>query len=454
MMPDLEQLQSFRRGLLLGKPSSPDTLTSLALAAMLSRFERVRMPRAAVAPMPTLKRANFPSDTARRAMLRLLSGRDGNINDSMAAAVPAVLQQRGLSLHPFDFARLEEFVARYGSELSQDALLWLRLIRPERKEIDDPYLDGPITEEHLMQASKAQRIQYLKELRTKDAGRARALVEGMLVNEAADMRLRLLKVLANRPNADDRPLLESLLKDRAPTIKDLALALLSRIPGTETFAAQVTRLKDSLQIKTEGILRRKKVFVFKGANPKPGQDRFANLLASLSISDFSKAFGEEPTAIISVAMNSDNLLDLQLGLVRKAVDERNIPLIRSACEELNDHDCVLMSALIDDEFAVRPENERTQILDLCFTPRIWKQLPSLNVFSQIASRIPPALPAPMARDLLAQAGWSGVGDDAKKIYLDAVAHLIPQQLSIEFSHMAETVAPRATLYHRFLSSLT
>lgn len=450
----IEQLQNFRKELLLGKTSTPDALKSLALAAMLSKFEPLEIPRSPTAPLAKLKPGDFPSDAARRSMLRLLAGRDGSISDNMAAAIPAVLRQRGLSLHPFDFARLEEFVARYADQLSQDARDWLRLIRPKREEVNDPYLDGPITEEHLMQASKAQRIQYLRELRSQDAGRARILIETMLPSEAAHMRLRLVKLLGDRPTVDDQPLLESLLKDRAPTVKDFALALLSRISGTETFAKQVARLKDSLQIKTEGLLRRKKVFVFKGPEPRPGQDRFANFLASLGITDFAQAFGEEPAAIVSIAMNSDKHLDLQLGLIRKAVDEGNFPLIAKAAEQLNGHDGVLMTALIDDEFADRPESERTQILGLCFTPEIWKQLPQVHVFMQIASRIPPALTVAIARDLITHAGWNEISDDAKKVYFDSIAHLIPQELSAEFYRIVEAVSPRAALYHRFLSSLT
>jgi hypothetical protein len=455
MTLEVAQLQSFRKDLLLGQRASVDAPQNLSLVAMLGKFERAVMPNAAVAATVALRPAVYPNDRARKAMLKLLSGRDGNVTDSMAVAVPILLKQHGLSLHPFDFARLEDFIARHGEQLSPDARDWLGIIRPGRKEAaDDSYLDGPIAEEHLMQASKVQRIQYLRELRVRDPARARRLIEGMMPSEAAEMRLRLLKVLSHTPSTDDQAFLETLLRDRAPTVKDYALGLLSCIPGTENFARQLARLKDSLQIKAEGLLRRRKVFVYKGSEPKPGQDRFANLVGGLSLADIAGAFGEDRASLISIAMQSDKLPDLQLMLIRKAVDEREFLLAEKAAEQANGNDGELMSALIDQEFSERPEKERADILRLCFTPRSWKQLPPTGLMMQITSQIPPALPEDLAHDLIAHTGWSKLEDGAKKISLEVVAHLIPQRHSAEFMQMAEAWSPRAALYHRFISSLS
>jgi hypothetical protein len=453
-MREIDDLQSFRNELLLGKAPSEGSLKTLALAAILGKFEHRGKQKFSANPYLNLRPARYPNDITRRALRGLLSGRDGNVSDIMATSVPAVLRQHGLSLHPFDFSALENFVAEHREQLSQDARDWIQLVRPGQREADDLYFDGPISEDHLMLASKAQRVQYLKELRAKNPQHARTLIESLLPTEAAEMRLRLLKILGDKPTIDDQDLIESLLKDRAPTVKDFALVLLGRIPGTETFTRQVERLRDSLQIKTEGLLRRRKVFVFKGPDPKPGQNRFSGLLESLSLDEFAKAFGEAPASIIPIVMSSDKLLDLQLGLVRKAVDEKQISLIKDAAAQLNGHDGMLMAALIDDDFAERAEQQRAEILGLCFTPAIWKQLPHLNIFMQAAARIPPSLPERMARDLISHACWVKNTDDTKKLYLESIAHLIPHQHSVAFSQLADGVAPRAAHYHRFISSLT
>ncbi len=454
---DATILEKFRRSVLLGTSKQLDSvgmLVTLSLAAMHGKFERVPLPKTAELPGLTLQPARYPGIQSRKTLERLLSGPDAKVTDMMTSAVPGVLQRFGLELHPFDFARLEDFIARYSEQLSPAAREWLRICRPEREGPDEPYLDGPVIEEHLAMASKGQRIGFLRDLRARDPEHARTLIVSMMTAEPADMRFRLLQVIAHKPTAQDQTFLESLLKDRAPTVKELAQSLLGRIPGSENFALSIARLKEDLHVVTEGILRRRKVFVYKGLDPKPNQSRFDDKLAGLSLTDIAGAFGEEKSSIIAIAMQSDKLLDLQLILIRKAIDDGDYALVTTACEQLNSHDGVLLNALIDDSYAKRTEIDGNQILGLCFTPGKWSQLPSVIDLANTAARIPLPLPEPTARELIRHPYWNMLEDLPRKAMLETIAHLIPASLSADFIQMAESHAPRVVLYHRFIQSLS
>ncbi len=457
MTVDATTLEKFRRSLLLGtgKQSAPDgILATLSLAAMLGKFERAPLPKTEELPGLMLLPARYPGIQSRKALDRLLSGPDAKVTDMMASAVPGVLQRIGLELHPFDFARLEDFIVRYSEQLSPAAREWLRIIRPEREGPDEPYLDGPVTEEHLAMASKGQRIAFLRDMRARDPEHARTLIVSMMTAEPADMRFRLLQVIAHKPTVQDQSFLESLLKDRAPTVKELAQSLLGRIPGSENFALSMARLKEDLHVVTEGILRRRKIFVYNGLEPKPKQSRFDDKLAGLSLADIAGAFGEEKSSIIAIAMQSDKLLDLQLTLIGKAIDDGDYALVTAACEQLNSHDGVLLNALIDDSYAKRKEIDGNEILGLCFTPSKWKQLPNAIDLANAAARIPRTLPEPIARDLIQHPHWTMLEDLPRKATLEAIAHLIPVSSSADFIQMAESHAPRVVLYHRFIQSLS
>jgi hypothetical protein len=455
-MIDAARLHAFRNALVVGtgRSETKNALADLALVATLVKFEPRPAPESAPAPRLHLRPETYPNAAARRTLLRLLSGRDGNVADNMAAAIPVVLKEHALALHPFDFAKLEDFIEKHADRLTAMPRDWLRAIRPEKKDTDDPYLDGPVTEEHLAQASKSQRITFLRELRARDPSRARALVEASLPHEAADMRLRLLKILEDGISPGDQPFLEGLQNDRAQTVKDHAQALLARIPGADAFVRRIARLKDDLQIKTEGLIRRRKVFVYKGPDAKPGQNRFAALLSGLSFTDIAKAYGESPETLIAAALQTDKMADLLIVLVRSAVDARQFDIVRAACDQLSGSDGQLAFALIDDEFAGRPDADRREILQLCFDARQWKQLPHPAIVSHIAARIPPALPQALAESLLGHTDWAKIEETARKPLYDAIAHLIPASLSPAFSGMADAYAPRAALYHRFLQSLS
>lgn len=457
MTVDAITLEKFRRSLLLGiskSSSSVGMLATLSLAAMQVKFERMPLPKTAQLPGLRLHPARYPSIQTRKALDRLLSGPEAKVTDMMASTVPGVLQGVGLELHPFDFVRLEDFIARYSEQLSPAVRDWLRIVQPDRKGQEEPYLDGPMNEEHLAVASKGQRIAFLHDLRVRDPEQARAIISNMMSTEPADMRLRLLQVIGHKLTELDKAFVESLLKDRAGSVRELAQSLLGRIPGSENIALSMARLKEDLHVVTEGILRRRKIFVCKGLEPKPNQSRFDDRLTGLSLADIAEAFGEEKSSIIDIAMRSEKLLDLQLNLIGKAIDEGDYSLVKAACEQLNSHDGILLNALIDDSYAKRTEFDRNEILGLCFTPSKWAQLPIASDLAKASARIPLPLPEPIARDLLRHPHWKVLEDLPRKATLEAIAHLIPASLSADIILIAEGHAPRVVLYHRFIQSLS
>src|SRR5262249_34827377 len=157
--------------------------------------------------------------------LRLLLDRNAGRADGIAFGVLRAINAGGLKLHPFDYARLEEFIAQHAADLGPEERAWLSVVRPERK-LDSAYLDAPLTDATLPHASKAQKLQFLRALRQDDAAKARELIEALLPNEPANVRAELVGLLAAKLGDTDRAFLEGLARDRAPSVREAADGLL------------------------------------------------------------------------------------------------------------------------------------------------------------------------------------------------------------------------------------
>src|SRR5262245_60104325 len=115
----LHTMSRLKQALMTGLANNPapepyGALTSLALVAARSRYVRSRPPsnRLEKREKP-IDRASLLPDAARHALLRLLSGKDAKSSDNIAAAALHAMKGAGLRLHPFDYSRLEDFIADF-----------------------------------------------------------------------------------------------------------------------------------------------------------------------------------------------------------------------------------------------------------------------------------------------------------------------------------------------------
>ena len=448
--------KDIKQTMLLGLSKAPlrdiDPLATLALVAMREKFVRPHPPAGpADASTPYASYGKLLSDESRLLLLKLLSERDVGA-DWHAVDIFRAIKAHDLRLHPFDYARLEYFIERYAAEFGPEERAWLAVVRPARKQ-DDIYPEGPLTDATLPQASRAQKLQFLRALRKEDAGKARKLVETLLPNEPANVRAEFVGLLALKLGDDDRPFLESLAQDRAQSVRDAASMLLGCIRGTDAFAKRIERLKDHLQIKTEGLLRKHQVLKYTGptsGNSGDVAEAQRALLKDLRLKDIADALGVTEQDLLEAASRSQRIGILPRLLLFNAVKDGLLELATQHVALLEDENHSIMTEFLAETLPSAPPDKRDQVLRLAIRPKSWVNAPGPNVINQISQLVGTPLPADLASDFLESAVWA---DDAVDLTMDAAAPLIPRALSGRFIAKWESVARRATLYHRFLLSL-
>ncbi len=261
----------FERAMVLGLSRSQgvmnDPLTCVALVGSRLKCNLPRLPdKKPVPPASYPPEAPFLSEQARTLAVKLLGGKDGQATDGIAMAVSRAIAAAGLCLHPFDYARLEGFIAATASQRTAPERAWLEKVRPSREPEDEPYADGPVTEDMLPRLGKSAKLQFIRELRLRDAAHARQVVESLWPNEPANLRADLLRLLQTNLSQADRDFLESLSGDRAQSVRETAAQLLARIAGTQAFADRMAMLKRHIEVASKGLLRRTRVLKFKGTD--------------------------------------------------------------------------------------------------------------------------------------------------------------------------------------------
>jgi Family of unknown function (DUF5691) len=459
MSDTIENYKDIQRQFMLGAGKSAQlSLDTLSLVAMRSRLSRVVPPHNDAATEFKLTQSSRQLNIdSRKLLVKLLIGQDGSLHDTIADAAVNALTQAGTQLHPFDFAKLENFIAQHSDQLGAEARQWLRLVRPEKKVDDEPYLDGPVTEELLAGASKSQKLTFLHDLRRSNPSRAREVMSGLITSEAAEMRLKLLMILQVNVSAEDQTFVASFLSDRAPTVKEFVANLLTRIPSTENAMRHLALLKDSFQVKTEGLLRRRKILTYVGPGDKQHADRanrIEQLLHGVQLNEFALAFGETEASIFDMAMQSQKLSELHIAVVKMAVNAGRFELLSAHRNVFDNRDDELLRSLLTENLASLPQGYREQVLRFAIRPETWSRFPNFNSFSSLGNIGGIYLPDDLARAVLASPAWAKTDDSLKPQYFNFFAPLIPRSLSSEFIAMAEHHAPRAALLHQFFQTLT
>jgi hypothetical protein len=449
----------FERSLMLGFARTGKTveapLQHLSLLASRRKFARHVTAPHAVEPFRRTETKPFMPNEARRQLIKLVSGKDGNIGDAMAQRAATAIKQSAFSLHPFDFAKLDDFVARYAPDLGPDARQWLSIVQPEKKLDLDVYFDEEVTESNLAQASRSQRLQFLRDVRLREPSRARELIESMFAGEVAETRLKYLAILSANLNETDKPFLEKLLTDRAPSVKELAGKLLSRLPGSDAQQRRIAKVQDYFEIKTEGLLRRRKVLHYKGSGKKidEKEKQMIEALQEVSLSEFAAALGIDETTLADLALQDRNERVLEILVLQMLARAGRVDLLTSHKDKFGGPGFEVLAHAMAESLTELSQEQQAEILAIIVQPATWTSLPSSHVVWGLVVNLSIVLPVPVARDLLNSSIWEGVADSILASAIEAWATLIPEELSVQYADFAEPHSQRATTYHRFLHSL-
>jgi hypothetical protein len=231
----------------------------LALVAALGLRSRFDHP----APPPHLRRAGLKheperlmSREARAALRRVYGAKKRSVPRAVTLRVIDALAERGLCLHPFDFPALDEVLATNDAALDRNARLWRSLSSGGSDAVAPP---DEIVDANWTDLKPAERAAYLRRRRREDAAAARALLAGSFASETAAVRAQLLEAMAVALSADDVEFLRSLGTDRAESVRTLAQRLIARIPGTSELDERMGTAHERLELKSVGIIGRKKV---------------------------------------------------------------------------------------------------------------------------------------------------------------------------------------------------
>jgi hypothetical protein len=447
----LGQAKETKQALLLGLARAPlpgdNALAALSLVAMRDKFVRPRPP---AGPPETSARyepsPRYLPEESRSLLLKLISGHDGNHPDGIASAILRANKNRGLKLHPLDYARLDNFIARYAADLGPEERAWLNLVRPERTNNREFDIDAPLTQDTLPQASKAQKIEYIRALRSNDPTKARELIEALLPNEPANVRADLIRLLEIKLDAGDRAFLESLASDRAQSVREVANELLGCIRGSEPYAKRVARVKDHVQVKIEGLIRKHKLLKCVGqfADNMAAQQA---LLKGLHLKDIAATLGLTEQELLEVASRSEKIGVLPLLFLTQAVNDGLLDLAANYAALLEGERFVI--EFLAETLPSARAGDRDRILRIALRPTSWTCVPSSTFLHQLSEQVE-TLPLDLAAQLLDAPASTSEADEMSLAY---VAPLIPLALSERFIAKSEPVARRAALYHRFLLSL-
>jgi hypothetical protein len=437
-----------------GAAIGPEALQDLALLAMRGRFDRPPAPGGTPRnPLPADPRPLI-SDEARTPLLRLCSGKTSIRDDLLGVGAVLAMHRSAVQLHPFDFARLEDFVVLFAGPLGARAVAWVRLVRPDAKEPQSAGETEAATEETLAAAGASAKLAFLRALRAGDRDRARVLIEPIFAEQSVAMRADLVDLLRRGLAADDIPFLERAAADRAKTVREKAAALLERIPGTSGYQAKLERLTDRVKVKTGVLGRRKKLSVL----AIEGQlGLLAELFDGLRLEDVARALSLELGEFAELAAETP---DIDTLVLRSAAAEGRVDLIPLFEAALIQNQGMVMAELLDRTLPMIPAEARQELLRACVRPRSWATLPDRWAFDRIYVALEEPLPLDVAAELLAEIAWSEAlrkaGEKNTPALVDtfeAVAPLIPRQLSEKFIGEIGALAPRAALFHRFLLAL-
>jgi len=405
-----------------------DPKAALKALALLGQHNRFRRPAGvAAASVESLfpdERAIVP-EAARLLLLSLLSGKSGDPTDAVALAVADAMERRRLRLHPFDLARLEDFVKAHADQLGASAVAWTQ--RHATATTPDTYsFVETIDETNWMHGRPAQRAAFIRGLRATDAAHARALVEGVFASEQAPVRLVLVKALSENLSLADQPFLEGLAKDRAPTVREAAEGLLARLPGSPQAAKLLQECLSRIKRVSAGVLRRRTALQLEYPATVKEWQREAwaiSTFGTIALDDFAKglelsiddvaaatAYDQILSTVLAVQASQSRRYDVLARLVREGLVYAWVAMVQA--DDIDILDPAAWSAA-----AIQPD--------------LWREIP--GAVMRLYAKLRAPLPAPTAEQLLASKAWLDLLGLAEQnmpdpLMFSTIATLVPQAL--------------------------
>lgn len=312
-------------------PGRDPVLTALALAGQRQRFVR---PQVSGESLPEAARRMHQDarpilpDRARRALRRLAGGLERGGADAVLRAAVRRIVRAGFRLHPFDLPRLAAPIRDDAENLGLAERAYLSLTDRSPKPAAPGVLHAEICAENWSEFPKAHRVAFLQGVRRQDPAAGRALVEGVLKSEAADMRAALLETLAAGLSSDDLALLQSASVDRADSVRAVATRLIARVPGTPAFAARLAGAAGCFARGAGGLTRLLKraglspssEITFsppKAANRSEQPALLRTLFEGLSVADVASAAGlTVPECLAALPVDDDTVFTVLLATAR------------------------------------------------------------------------------------------------------------------------------------------
>ncbi len=468
-------IQQFKTKLLLGLSKSPlvepvsaaedsqtKALNNLAIIGIRERL--ISNQSTAINAVATFSldcSRPFLSAQQRLLLARVFNDKSISPEHPIARATFAALRKYGVALHPFDFSRFESLVIKYQEQIGSNAVHWCSLQSTRKSAEPVVYYQGEVNNHTIAQASKAQKVSYVRQLRLEHADQALQLIEQLAAKEPANIRLDLVGILSLRLSQSDRTFLESLHNDRSAPVRELATQLLGTIAGTEAFAKRLERIKEAITIETEGLFKKKKVFklsTFVKGNQDEILTQLNALLTGVRLDDLAVLFGESADSLLSIAASTKDAHNIPFFLVIQAVKEGYLHLVERYPSLIDASDLHQMKQLLVQGMPALNAQDQTTLLKLAAKPSLWKTASNIHYFDAVFSNIDACFSVEAANEVLDlcqqlhASNPDGSTAELTRCFV-TMAPLIPVEVSPRFLALVEHNSRSASAFHHLLTAL-
>jgi len=304
-------------------------LRLLALSGQFLGMAVIAEPPADLRALPDLPALALPTlpDAARSLARRVLAAGDARHQRALAQFAAG----RGWTLHPADW------MPSASDEDAPDVYApWRDWIEAAAAGSGPRGASDGLTAANWADFWPAARNAALAELRRRDPGAARVLLETRLPGEGADTRLRLLGHLTQGLSEADAPFLETLAAgDRAPKVKALAASLLARLGRGSAVGEEATELAGFFTLGTKGLLRRSRTVAANVLKTHAQRIRRQTLFAGADYTGFAAALGMSGEELAAIWVWGDDVqADIELaGMAGRSASDAIVADLYTALAE-------------------------------------------------------------------------------------------------------------------------
>jgi hypothetical protein len=334
----------------VSKADDNDGLRLLALAGQALSVLRAPAPAGELTLRPPLQQLESPFLLDGRCVLLRRALAMPGLQAGPRLDIIRLLAARGFAVHPEDWRR--DIAELADIELYLPWAAWAEGSTPQRG------LAAP-TPENWSDWTWPERLAAFTQMRGKDPAAARELLASILAAETADHRLRLVAGLAQGLGNDDIPFIEGLSADRSDKVKAQAQRMLARLGAVSTDTDSGAELRDFLELRHAGLLKRKPQVVLRELKTPAQWNRASQLLSQLSLGVIAGAFGLSEQDIVWAWRPAPSMLDAAFvqAVATTGSDAAHEALVRRSVESFP-FPAPLLATFAD---AARPDQRRTLV---------------------------------------------------------------------------------------------